>query len=64
MSIPMNSAQADYFDSILKRVLYTHYSLCTVYNENKEEGFRRIGEFDKYLIATYPQMAKWVKKKQ
>ena len=60
---PMGEAQAHYYDSILKRVLYTHYSLCTVYDNNKVEGYRRMGEFDKFILSAYPEMAKWAGKR-
>ena len=62
VNTPMGEAQGHYYDSILKRVLYTHYSLNTVYNEDKEEGYKKMGEFDKYLLETYPEMAAWAGK--
>lgn len=61
-STQFSNAQAQYYDSILKRVLYTHYGLCLVYDHNKEEGYKRIGAFDRYLSETYPEMAKWIAK--
>ncbi len=62
VNTPMGEAQSHYYDSILKRVLFTHYSLNTVYNKNKEEGYRKMGEFDKYLLKTDPEMAAWAGK--
>ena len=59
VNTPMGEAQAHYYDSILKRVLYTHYSLCTVYDSNKVEGYKRMGEFDRFILSVYPEMAKW-----
>ena len=60
VNTPMDEAQEEYFDSILKRVLHTHYGLCTVYDKNKREAYKKIGEFDHFLQETYPQMAAWV----
>ena len=60
VSTEMSAAQAEYFDSVLKRLLYTHYGLCLVYDENKAQGYSRIAEFDAYLNDTYPDMARWI----
>ena len=57
---PMSNAQANYYDSILKRVLYTHYGLCVVYDEDKARGYSRLKEFDKYLSAENPEMAAYI----
>lgn len=60
METPMEKYQAEYYDSILKRVLYTHYGLCTVYDKDKKNAFKRLEEFDRFLRDTYPQMAAWI----
>ena len=59
---PMNEAQAEYYDSILKRVMFTHYGLCAVYCDDKVEGFERLKEFDGFLKNAYPEMYKWIGK--
>ena len=63
MHTEMTDDQANYYDSILKRLLYTHYGLCIVYDENRIEGYRRIADFDDYLLEVYPEMAKWICRK-
>lgn len=56
----MTPAQRSYYDAILKRLLITQYGLCFVYDEDKERGYARGKEFDAYLKATYPKLAKWI----
>lgn len=58
----MNGAQRSYYYAILKRLLYTHYSLCLVYDPDRDRGFNRCREFDAYLIGIAPDLARWVEK--
>ena len=46
-------------DSILKRLLYTHYALCFVYDSDKNRGYLRAKEFDEYLFKTNSELAVW-----
>lgn len=59
-SSPMSLAQHTYYNAILKRLLYTHYALCLVYDDDKQRGFARGREFDGYLIENYPNLAQWI----
>ena len=59
----IGDAQAHYYDSILKRVLFTHYGLCTVYDDNKVDSYKKIKEFDSFLKAVDPELADWIGKK-
>lgn len=59
---PMGEAQAKYYDSILKRLLYSHYSLCTVYDPDKEQSYLKLKDFDTFLLSTNPELAKWAQK--
>lgn len=60
MDTPMDDAHATYYDSILKRLLYSHYSLCTVYAEDKTESYQKLKPFDQFLKETHPAMAEWI----
>lgn len=60
--IPMGEAQAKYYDSILKRLLYSHYSLCTVYDTDKENSYLKLKDFDGFLLSAHPELARWVEK--
>ncbi len=51
--------QKVYYDSILKRLLYTHYALCFVYDSDKNRGYLRAKEFDEYLFKTNSELAVW-----
>ena len=56
----MSSAQRQYYDAVLKRLLFTHYALFMVYNDDKEEGFAQGQSFDEFLCNTCPILAKWI----
>lgn len=58
----MSSAQRMYYDAILRRLLYTHYSLITVYDLDKARGFMRGRRFDEFLCEQDPRLAKWIGK--
>ena len=60
IAVTMNGAQEQYYDSILKRVMFTHYGLCAVYCDDKEEGFRRLKSFDAFMEKTSPEMYAWI----
>ena len=54
------AVQKDYYDAILKRLLYTHYSLFMIYNKDKQSGFAQGKAFDEFLCKTSPALAKWI----
>lgn len=56
----MTEAQHQYYDAILKRLLYTHYALCLVYDKNQMRGFERGRSFDHFLNMTHPDLARWI----
>lgn len=58
----MTQSQNRYYISILKKLLYTHYSLCFVYDSDKERGYQRAKVFDEYLLQNNPDLARWVGK--
>lgn|GEM_PF-23644 len=58
----MDPYQQKYYDGILKRLLYTHYSLTLTYDPDKEEGYVRCRDFDKFLKTVNPQLFKWIGK--
>lgn len=45
-----------YIEHILKKVLYTHYSILTMYNEDKENGSKLAKQFDEYFQVTLPSL--------
>lgn len=55
----MDTAQYTYYCAILKRLLYTHYGLCLVYDEDRERGYARCQSFDSFLKQTNPGLARW-----
>lgn len=57
----MSSKQEEYYDSVLQRILLTHYSLCLDHMDN-HEGNQHIREFDAYLCAEHPNLAQYMKK--
>ncbi len=61
-SVDLDPYQKNYYDSILKRVLYTHYGLCTVYAEDKEKSYKLLKDFDIYLQDVSPDMYEWIGK--
>ena len=58
----MTEAQRAYYNAILRRLLYTHYALCVVYDTDKECGYTRGKEFDAFLSAEHPALAQWIGK--
>lgn len=56
----MSDAQRSYYYAILKRLLYTHYALCLVYDPDRDRGYARCREFDAYLTRIAPELASWV----
>lgn len=59
----MEPSQRSYYRAILKRLLYTHYALCLVYDEDRERGYARCKDFDDFLMQTNPELARWAGKK-
>ncbi len=55
----MTLKQKMYYDSILKKLLFTHYALCFVYDSDKNRGYFRAKRFDEYLIGNNPELAVW-----
>lgn len=55
----MTEKQKTYYDSILKKLLFTHYALCFVYDSDKNRGYLRAKEFDEYLVKNNPELAVW-----
>lgn len=60
VSMQMSDAQHAYYYAILKRLLYSHYALCLVYDGDKKRGYSRCRDFDCYLFETVPELAKWI----
>ena len=58
----MSPKQTDYYESILKKLLFTQYSLCFLYDDDKSRGYQRAKDFDSYLSKTNPSLAKWAGK--
>lgn len=56
----MDSYHAAYYDSVLCKVLITHYSLCLMMMDI-EEGSASIRMFDRFLCAEFPRLAQRVK---
>ena len=56
----MTDAQRQYYEAILKRLLYTHYALCFVYDSDKKRGYARAKDFDRFLKETHPDLARWI----
>ena len=56
----MSDPQRTYYNAILKRLLYTHYALCVVYDADKECGYARGKEFDVFLRTEHPELAQWI----
>ena len=57
---PMTDAQKRYYDAVLKRLLFTHYGLCLVYDQDKARGYQRAAAFDAFLQETHPDLAAWI----
>lgn len=58
----MTLAQKKYYDAILRRLLYTHYSLCLAYDTDLERGCSRAKEFDQFMKQVNPELAQWIGK--
>ena len=48
-----------YYESILKKLLFTHYALCFVYDSDKGRGYLRAKGFDAYLAKKSSELAAW-----
>lgn len=55
--------QRAYFDTVMLKIIKTHYALMLVYDEKTDRGFRRAKEFDGYLKRIRPDMYDEIKKK-
>lgn len=55
----MTVKQKVYYDSILKKLLFTHYALCFVYDSDKGRGYLRAKKFDADLTRLNPELAAW-----
>ncbi len=62
-NVSLDEGQKKYYDAILKRLLLTQYALGLVYDKNKKRGYKRIGEFDKFLLETRKDLYKWIPRK-
>lgn len=58
----MSEAAAAYYDSVLKRLLRTHYNLCVVYDKDRKSGYKKIGQFDEFLMDNNKELADYVGK--
>jgi phosphoglucosamine mutase len=58
----LSDSQTAYYDSILKRLLFTHFALSLVYDSDKKRGMERAKEFYGFLKTEKPEMAKYVVK--
>lgn len=61
-SIDLDEWHKKYIYSIIEKVLYTHYALTIIYNENKEEGMELAKNFDGYLKKINIELYEKVKK--
>lgn len=59
----MTAPQLKYYDAVLKRLLYTHYSLFMIHSENKKKSYLQGKEFDDFLCVNCPELASWSAKK-
>lgn len=59
-SVDMTLEQLVYYEAVLKRLLFTHYALCVVYDKDQEQGYARGRIFDTYLYKTAPNLWKWI----
>ena len=58
-TVRMDQGQKAYYDATLKRILWTHFALSTVYDSNQERGMERAREFYSYLKEKRPDLAKY-----
>lgn len=56
----MSDAAGAYYDSVLKRLLHTHYNLCTVYDPDRKNSYIKLREFDQFLQETNKGLADYV----
>lgn len=59
----LNKYQKEYVYTIFEKVIYTHYSLSSIYDTNLERGRKRSIEFDKILKEGNFELYKFVGKK-
>lgn len=55
--------QKEYVYGVFEKVLYTHYSLSSVYDSNLERGRERSLSFDSFLKETNPYLYRFMAKK-
>lgn len=55
--------QEDYVYNILEKVIYTHYALSSIYDDDFERGQKRSLEFDDYLKSVNDRLYKFIGKK-
>ena len=53
----MDRGQKAYYDATLRRFLWTHFALSTVYDSNQKRGMERAKEFYEYLKKKRPDLA-------
>lgn len=58
----MSDAQQTYYNEILKRLLFTHYGLCLVYDSDKPRGYARAKDFDIFLKAESTELYHYIDK--
>jgi len=58
-SATMDAGQKAYYDATLKRILWTHFALSTVYDSDQSRGMERAKEFYSYLKNIRPDLAKY-----
>lgn len=57
---PMSDAHRTYYLGILKKLLFTHYGLCLVYDDNKTRGYSRAKEFDEFLKGQSSELYRYI----
>ena len=60
--VTLDAGQRDYYDCILKRLLFTHYGLGLIYDTDIVQGCARAKEFDSYLKQVRPDLYTWIGK--
>ena len=55
-TVPANDVHKEYMKTIINRLLFTHYAIALVYDEDKQRGLRRGKEFDDYLKKAAPDL--------
>ncbi len=55
----MGNSQRQYYKQIVKKLLYTHYALMLVYDNEKSRGYNRCRQFDKFLLTMNQELFDW-----